>query len=322
MRFWWPDWEPRERSLSDDSECSTASHSSLASDASFYDASSDAETGLAGDPETAVSTGMGAETAVHDPSTVESGSDQVLGTDWSERENVIFTPLLPPFSSADGARVAPRALQQLCNDASADAAISGTCSQHATPIARQASSRAETYSDQDQSRSSASTLRRFGDREGVSRHPSLSLGSLVTATDPAHTNSVVGDPILGLSIGGGDPHNAPAVAADGTLAPILGLSIGAAVSREQRHGQASRAAPVADTPTAGPHRAPRPSPAPPRAPVGLPSVPACPCARRRRPGPPDVWFSTRQGGRHAARGGSGAGRARRSEQRLPGLADV
>ncbi|KAE9349664.1 hypothetical protein PF008_g6805, partial [Phytophthora fragariae] len=41
MRFWWPDWQPRERSPSSDSECSTASHSSLASDASFYSAASD-----------------------------------------------------------------------------------------------------------------------------------------------------------------------------------------------------------------------------------------------------------------------------------------
>ena len=112
MRFWWPDWEPRERSLSDDSECSTASHSSLASDASFYDASSDAETGLAGDPETAVSTGMGAETAVHDPSTVESGSDQVLGTDWSERQSVIFTPLCPRFRR----RTAPEWRRARCNN--------------------------------------------------------------------------------------------------------------------------------------------------------------------------------------------------------------
>ena len=45
MRFWWPDWQPRERSLSSDSECSTDSHSSLASDASFYDAPAVAETG-------------------------------------------------------------------------------------------------------------------------------------------------------------------------------------------------------------------------------------------------------------------------------------
>ena len=44
MRFWWPDWQPRERSPSSDSECSTAGHSSLASDASFYSADAAAET--------------------------------------------------------------------------------------------------------------------------------------------------------------------------------------------------------------------------------------------------------------------------------------
>ena len=46
MRFWWPDWQLWERSLSSDSECSTDSHSSLASDASFYDASADDEPGV------------------------------------------------------------------------------------------------------------------------------------------------------------------------------------------------------------------------------------------------------------------------------------
>jgi hypothetical protein len=40
---------------------------------SFYDASSAAETGLAGDPETAVSSGMGIEQTAHDPSTADLG---------------------------------------------------------------------------------------------------------------------------------------------------------------------------------------------------------------------------------------------------------
>ena len=42
-------WQPRERSLSSDSECSTASHSILVSDASFHSADADAEMGGTGD---------------------------------------------------------------------------------------------------------------------------------------------------------------------------------------------------------------------------------------------------------------------------------
>uniref|UniRef100_A0AAV1U0V8 Uncharacterized protein n=1 Tax=Peronospora matthiolae TaxID=2874970 RepID=A0AAV1U0V8_9STRA len=46
MRIWWTNWQPRERSLSSDSECPTDTHFSHASDASFCDASADDETGV------------------------------------------------------------------------------------------------------------------------------------------------------------------------------------------------------------------------------------------------------------------------------------
>ena len=108
MRFWWSDWEARERSPSSDSDCSTASHSSLASDASFYSAGTD-------------------EIGLSDP-----GSPG-----WDESEGVglsIVDPLAPVLDSTESDLGAVRAVPFLGTCGELDGATSGTDRRSAAPI--------------------------------------------------------------------------------------------------------------------------------------------------------------------------------------------
>uniref|UniRef100_A0AAV1VP73 RNase H type-1 domain-containing protein n=1 Tax=Peronospora matthiolae TaxID=2874970 RepID=A0AAV1VP73_9STRA len=158
MRFWWPGWEPRERSLSSDSECSTDSHSSLASDASFYDASPDDETGVGHDEipplpdDTQLVTGEQAGQSdlrlfpeSSSPFFAERVGRNCLGTVAVGQGVGVHTGTsnnsLP--GPQNGPRVRLRAPSPRGDDAELGAATSGTGSDPASPSAYQVSARAE-----------------------------------------------------------------------------------------------------------------------------------------------------------------------------------
>ncbi|KAE9040736.1 hypothetical protein PR002_g4801 [Phytophthora rubi] len=139
MRFWWPDWQPRERSPSSDSECSTASHSSLASDASFYSAAGDGAGAAAQATARAGADPLGLRLRIVDPPAPVLGSAE------------------PEMDPADP----PRALPLLGTGAAAGAATSGTGPGPAAPIARQPAARLAPAAAQASLRSAASPSRRF-----------------------------------------------------------------------------------------------------------------------------------------------------------------
>ncbi|KAE9071816.1 hypothetical protein PF010_g25722, partial [Phytophthora fragariae] len=139
MHFWWPDWQPRERSPSSDSKCSTASHSSLASDASFYSAASD---------------GAGAAVLA----TARAGADPLgLGLRIVDPPAPVLGSAEPEMDPADP----PRALPLLGTGAAVGAATSGTGPGPAAPIARQPAARLAPAAAQASLRSAASPSRRF-----------------------------------------------------------------------------------------------------------------------------------------------------------------
>ncbi|CAI5734404.1 unnamed protein product, partial [Peronospora destructor] len=190
MRFWWPDWQPRERSLSLDSECSTTSHSSLASDASFYSAGAVAETGAADgflgrdDP-------LGVGLPMVDPPAPVLDSDE-------------------PNQESSGA---PRAAPYLGACGDWGGATSDTGVSPATPIAQAATARDDPSDSQAPTRSSSATLRRFEDRAADGRPPGQPIGT----PDP---------PVLGWSIGDVprvEDSASPTIGHDGLAHPILDL---------------------------------------------------------------------------------------------------
>uniref|UniRef100_A0AAV1T4D0 Uncharacterized protein n=1 Tax=Peronospora matthiolae TaxID=2874970 RepID=A0AAV1T4D0_9STRA len=150
MRFWWTGWEPRERSLSSDSECSTGSHSSLASDASFYDASSVAETGLGGEltplpSDTQLLTGK--EAGQSDLRMFPDGSStaypQAVGRNCLGTVAVGLGLGVPNFTldvttapPGNGPCAGVRATPPRGGDAKLGTETSGTCCEHASPSAR------------------------------------------------------------------------------------------------------------------------------------------------------------------------------------------
>ncbi|KAE9186708.1 hypothetical protein PF002_g25797 [Phytophthora fragariae] len=144
MRFWWPEWQTRERSPSSDSECSTASHSSLASDASFYSAASD---------------GAGAAVLA----TARAGADPLgLGLRIVDPPAPVLGSAEPEMDPADR----PRALPVLGTCTAVGAATSGTGPGPAAPIARQPAAGLEPAGDQ---ASPSATSRRFEDRAAGGR---------------------------------------------------------------------------------------------------------------------------------------------------------
>ncbi|KAE9068704.1 hypothetical protein PF007_g27578, partial [Phytophthora fragariae] len=167
MRFWWPDWQPRERSPSSDSECSTASHSSLASDASFYSAASDGAGAAA--QATARADPLGLGLRIVDPPAPVLGSAE------------------PEMDPADP----PRALPLLGTGAAVGAATSGTGPGPAAPIARQPTAGLEPAGDQASPRSSSATSRRFEDRTAGGRS---TLPSARSDRAPPHAASPPGRP--------------------------------------------------------------------------------------------------------------------------------
>ncbi|KAE9261276.1 hypothetical protein PR003_g33997, partial [Phytophthora rubi] len=168
MRFWWPDWQPRERSPSSDSECSTASHSSLASDASFYSAAGDGA-------------GAAAQTA-------RAGADPLgLGLRIVDPPAPVLGSAEPETDPADP----PRALPLLGTGAAAGAATSGTGPGPAAPIARQPAAGLEPAGDQASPRSSSATSRRFEDRTAGGRS---TLPSARSDRAPSHPASPPGRP--------------------------------------------------------------------------------------------------------------------------------
>ncbi|KAE9264794.1 hypothetical protein PR003_g32671, partial [Phytophthora rubi] len=169
MRFWWPDWQPRERSPSSDSECSTASHSSLASDASFYSAAGD---------------GAGAAAQA----TARAGADPLgLGLRIVDPPAPVLGSAEPETDPADP----PRALPLLGTGAAAGAATSGTGPGPAAPIARQPAAGLEPAGDQASPRSSSATSRRFEDRTAGGRS---TLPSARSDRAPSHPASPPGRP--------------------------------------------------------------------------------------------------------------------------------
>uniref|UniRef100_A0AAV1VP33 Reverse transcriptase n=1 Tax=Peronospora matthiolae TaxID=2874970 RepID=A0AAV1VP33_9STRA len=203
MRFWWPDWEPRERSLSSDSECSTDSHSSLASDASFYDASPDDETGVGHDEipplpdDTQLVTGEEAGQSdlrlfpeSSSPFFAERVGRNCLGTVAVGQGVGVHTGTsnnsLP--GPQNGPRVRLRAPSPRGDDAELGAATSGTGSDPASPSAYQVSARTEVSVAREAPRSPAPILGAIIDREEARR-------------PPVGTSEGTFDNILGLSIG-------------------------------------------------------------------------------------------------------------------------
>ncbi|KAG1690123.1 hypothetical protein DVH05_028332 [Phytophthora capsici] len=144
MRFFWP---IRERSPSTDSECSTASQSSLASDASFFSAAADE-----------------ADLAVADWSDFQPISDDGgvgLHT---------FAPVSASTSAEMETEVAPRAVPLLGTGAALRAATSGTGRGPAAPIAPPTAAALEACSDQETARPSAALPRRFGGQAAGPAH--------------------------------------------------------------------------------------------------------------------------------------------------------
>ncbi|KAL0582111.1 hypothetical protein ABG067_008196, partial [Albugo candida] len=216
MRFWWPDWHS-ERSPSSDSECSTDDHSSLASDGSFYDASSDAETGVDFDqsPSSVLDDTqlvIGDRTAANQmrlfpersavPIPLEVGPYGMGRDDMGQAHRAtIGAPVFDQNDGENGPRTPPRATPPRGGDAELDAATSGTCSEHASPLALQVPARSDVSGARAEARSPVPTLGTVEDRGEARRHP----------------------------VGTGE----------GTFGPILGLSIGVAVASQntQRHAR-------------------------------------------------------------------------------------
>ncbi|KAK1928268.1 Ribonuclease HI [Phytophthora citrophthora] len=137
MRFWWPDWEPRERSPSTDSECSTASHSSFASDASFYSASSgEAVRDVAVDPPA-------------DP--LEGPPAGPLGLGLHS-----FAPVLSPLTGEIGPTEPPRAVPLLGTGAASAAETAASSPRPSGPSAPPAATRPDASSAQARLRRTAS----------------------------------------------------------------------------------------------------------------------------------------------------------------------
>uniref|UniRef100_A0AAV1VNU8 Reverse transcriptase n=1 Tax=Peronospora matthiolae TaxID=2874970 RepID=A0AAV1VNU8_9STRA len=217
MRFWWPDWHS-ERSPSSDSECSTDDHSSLASDGSFYDASSDAETGVDFDQSPSsilddTQLVIGDRTAVNlmrpfpersaVPFPLEVGPYGMGRADVGQAHPGIFgAPVFGPADGENGPRTPPRATPPpAAVTAELNAATSGTCSEHASPLALQMPARGDVSGARAKARSPVPTLGTVEDRGEARRHP----------------------------VGTGE----------GTFGPILGLSIGVAVASRnaQQHAR-------------------------------------------------------------------------------------
>ena len=261
MRFWWPDWHS-ERSPSSDSECSTDDHSSLASDGSFYDASSDAETGVDFDqspPSILDDTQLviGDRTAANQirlfpersavPIPLEVGPYGMGRDDMGQAHRAtIGAPIFDRNDGENGPRTPPRATLPRGGDAELDAATSGTCSEHASPLALQLPARSDVSGARAAARSPVPTLGTVEDRGEARRHP----------------------------VGTGE----------GTFGPILGLSIGVAVASHNAQQHATTATAQDGAACVGPSgpQAHRPPP-PPRA-VRLPpprrTLPPLPQPRR------------------------------------------
>uniref|UniRef100_A0AAV1V893 Uncharacterized protein n=1 Tax=Peronospora matthiolae TaxID=2874970 RepID=A0AAV1V893_9STRA len=186
MLFWWPGWEPRERSLSSDSECSTDSHSSLASDASFYDASPDDETGVGHDEipplpdDTQLVTGEETEQSdlrLFPESSSSFFAERVgrncLGTVAVGQGVGVHTGTsnnsLPGLQS--GPRVCLRAPSPRGDDAELGAATSGTGLDPVSPSAYQVSARTKVSVAREVPRSPAPILGAIIDREEARRPP-------------------------------------------------------------------------------------------------------------------------------------------------------
>uniref|UniRef100_A0AAV1T715 RNase H type-1 domain-containing protein n=1 Tax=Peronospora matthiolae TaxID=2874970 RepID=A0AAV1T715_9STRA len=201
MRFWWPDWHS-ERSPFSDSECSTDDHSSLASDGSFYDASSDAETGVDFDQSPSsilddTQLVIGDRTAANlmrpfpercaVPIPLEVGPYGMGRADVGQVHPGIFgAPVFGPADGENGPRTPP---------------LRATCSEHASPLALQMPARGDVPGARAKARSPVPTLGTVDDRGEARRHP----------------------------VGTGE----------GTFGPILGLSIGVAVASRnaQQHAR-------------------------------------------------------------------------------------
>uniref|UniRef100_A0AAV1T4G4 Uncharacterized protein n=1 Tax=Peronospora matthiolae TaxID=2874970 RepID=A0AAV1T4G4_9STRA len=185
MRFWWPGWEPRERSLSSDSECSTDSHSSLASDASFYDASPDDETGvgdepppLPGDTQPVPWEEAGQSELRLFPDGSSTAYPQAVGRNCPGTVAVglglgvpNFTPNVTATPPGNGPCVGVRATPPRGGDAELGAATSGTCCEHASPLACAVSARADTSGAREAPRSTVPVLGTVEDREEARRPP-------------------------------------------------------------------------------------------------------------------------------------------------------
>ena len=220
MRFWWPDWHS-ERSPSSDSECSTDDHSSLASDGSFYDASSDAETGVDFDQSPSsilddTQLVIGDRTAANQmrlfpersavPIPLEVGPYGMGRDDTGQAHRAtIGAPVFDRADGENGPRTPPRATPPRGGVADLDAATSGTCSEHASPLALQLPARSDVS------------------------------GARAAARSPV--------PILGTVEDRGEARRHPVGTGEGTFGPILGLSIGVAVAslNAQQHATTATA---------------------------------------------------------------------------------
>ena len=233
MRFWWPDWHS-ERSPSSDSECSTDDHSSLASDGSFYDASSDAETGVDLDQSPSsilddTQLVIGDRTAANQmrlfperstvPIPLEVGPYGMGRADMGQAHQGIFgAPVFDRNDGENGPRTPPRG-----GDADLDAATSGTCSEHASPLALQLPARSDVS------------------------------GARAAARSPV--------PILGTVEDRGEARRHPVGTGEGTFGPILGLSIGVAVASHNAQQHARTATAQDGAACVGPFGASSPPPA-------------------------------------------------------------
>uniref|UniRef100_H3H8H1 RNase H type-1 domain-containing protein n=1 Tax=Phytophthora ramorum TaxID=164328 RepID=H3H8H1_PHYRM len=137
MRFFWP---IRDRATSTDSECSTASQSSLASDASFYSAVGD-ESGLVGGAVDGWADPLGVRLHTVDP----------------------LAPVLALSGPETDPGEPPRAVPLLGTGDASAAATSGTGPGPAAPIAPRPLTRLEAAAGQETPRPASTTSRRFGD---------------------------------------------------------------------------------------------------------------------------------------------------------------
>ncbi|KAH7489197.1 Retrovirus-related Pol polyprotein from type-1 retrotransposable element R2 [Phytophthora ramorum] len=135
MRFFWP---IRERATSTDSECSTASQSSLASDASFYSAVGD-ESGLVGGAVDGWADPLGVRLHTVDP----------------------LAPVLALSGPETDPEEPPRAVPLLGTGDASAAATSGTGPGPAAPIAPRPLTRLEAAAGQETPRPASTTSRRF-----------------------------------------------------------------------------------------------------------------------------------------------------------------